>query len=246
MKLAIQPRDIQIMKFVFACRVVSYDQIIRRHFPKTKEIVARRRLRKLSKAGFLKVGVLEHFGQIVRVVQPLPQAWPLICEKWSLVVDSPHFKSESLEHDVRMAEIFMKIEKLKCFRSFFTENLLQSSLALAEDPRFRSLAKLQADGALTITDAAGNLKIYGVEFELSKKSPEGYRQKLINYYLAKGIDGVLYVSPKREIQSLLTRIEDEIGKDRTSLVWFSSEDSALTSTGKIIFRNRKGQTLELK
>lgn len=140
----------------------------------------------------------------------------------------------------------MKLERLKCFRSFFTENLLQSSLALAEDPRFKSLAKLQADGALTVADASGNLKVYGVEFELSKKSPEGYRQKLIDYYLAKGIDGVLYVSPKREIQSLLTRIEDEIGKDRPSLVWFSSEESALTSTDKIIFRNRKGQTLELK
>lgn len=246
MKIEIQPRDIQIMKFVFACRVVSYDQVIRRHFPKTNEIVARRRLRKLSKAGFLKVGALEQFGKIVRVVQPLPQVWPLICEKWPLVLDTPHFKSESLEHDVRMAEVFMKLEKLKCYRSFFTENLLQSSIALAEDPRFKSLAKLQADGALTIADAAGNSKIYGVEFELSKKSPEGYRQKLIDYYLAKGIDGVLYVSPKREVQSLLTRIENEIGKDRDSFVWFSSEESALTATDKIIFNNRKGQTLELK
>lgn len=244
--MTIQPRDIQIFKFVFACRAVSYDQIIRRHFPKTKPIVACRRLRKLSNAGFLKVSALELFGKIVRVVQPLPQVWPLICEKWPLTVDTPHFKSESLEHDVRMADVFMKFERLKCYRSFFTENLLQSSIALAEDPRFKSLAKLQADGALTITDAAGNSKVYGVEFELSKKSPEGYRQKLIDYYLAKGIDGVLYVSPKREVQSLLTRIENEIGKDRTSLVWFSSEESALTATDKIIFRNRKGQILELK
>lgn len=246
MKLAIQPRDIQVMKFVFACRVVSYDQIIRRHFPKTKEIVARRRLRKLSKAGFLKVSVLELFGKIVRVVQPLPQVWPLICEKWPLAVDTPHFKSESMEHDVRMADVFMKLEKLKCFRSFFTENLLQSSLALAEDPRFKSLTKLQADGALTVVDATGNLKIYGVEFELSKKSPEGYRQKLIDYYLAKGIDGVLYVSPKREIQSLLTRIENEMGKDRASLVWFSSEESVRKANDTIIFNNRKEQTLEFK
>ncbi len=73
-----------------------------------------------------------------------------------------------------MAKVFMKIKKLKYFRRFFTENLLQPSLALAEYPRFRSLAKLQADGRLTITTAAGNLKIYVVEFELSEKSPEGY------------------------------------------------------------------------
>lgn len=88
-------------------------------------------------------------------------------------------------------------------------------------------------------DAFGNLKIYGIEFELNKKSPEGYWQKLIDYYLAKGINVVLYVSPKREVQSLLSRIEDEIGKDRPSLVWFSSDENVLTRLNTIIFKDRK-------
>jgi len=233
------------MKFVFACRVVTYDQIIRRHFPKTHEVVARRRIRKLSDCGYLKISALERLGKIVRIVQPLPEIWPIIREKWALEVDAPHFKSESLEHDIRMSEVFMRLEKLKCFRSFFTENLLQSSSALAEDPRFRDLAKIQADGALSVEDATGNLRIYGVEFELSKKSPEGYRQKLIDYHLAKGIDGVLYVSPSRQIHTLLARTEEEIGKDREPLVWRSYEETAFLNSGKITFHNRLEQTLEL-
>src|SRR5207253_7728031 len=98
LKIEVQARDIQILKFVFACRAVSYDQIIRRHFPKTHEVVARRRIRKLADCGYLKVSVMELFGKVARVVQPLPQIWPLIREKWSLEVDTPHFKSESLEH----------------------------------------------------------------------------------------------------------------------------------------------------
>ena len=246
MKLEIQARDIQIMKFVFACRVVSYSQIIRRHFPKTHEVVARRRIRGLAECGYFKISALELSGKVVRIVQPLPDLWPLIQQKWPLEVDSPHFKSESLEHDVRMAEMFIRFEKLKCFRSFFTENLLQSSSALAEDPRFRDLAKIQSDGALTIEDSKGNLRIFGVEFELSKKSPDGYRQKLIDYYLAKGIDGVFYVSPSRQIHTLLTRMEEEVGKDREPLVWRTYEENTLGDSTKIIFHNRKEQSLELR
>jgi len=232
------------MKFVFACRVVSYNQIIRRHFPKTHEIVAMRRIRKLASCGYFKISVVELFGKAIRVVQPLPQIWPVIRERWPLEVDAPHFKSESLEHDVRMAEVFIRLERLKCYRSFFTENLLQSSTALAEDPRFRDLTRNQADGALTIEDTKGDLRVYGLEFELNKKSPDGYRQKLIDYYLARGIDGVLYVSPKREIRSLLMRVDEEIGKDREPLVWFLSEENALGVSNKIIFQDRKEQILE--
>ena len=94
MKIEIQPRDIQIMKFIFACRVVSYDQIVRRHFPNVHESIAHRRLRMLAHCDFIKVIVIEHFGSMVRLVQPLPKIWPLIGEKWSLQIDVPHYKSE--------------------------------------------------------------------------------------------------------------------------------------------------------
>lgn len=245
MKIIIQQRDIQILKFVFACRVVSYDQIIRRHFPKTDEAIARRRIRKLAESGYLQISIRYVNGKAVRTVQPLPAIWSVISEKWPFGINVPHFKSKSPEHDVRAAEVFMKFEKLKCFRSYFTENLLQSSSDLAEDPRFRDLAKIQADGALSLEDAKGNLRVYGVEYELSKKSPDGYKEKITDYFLAKGIDGVFYISPMQEVQTLLTRVESEIGHNRVPLVWFKPEDTAQDDSNKIIFKNREGKIIEL-
>jgi len=245
LKLELQARDIQIMKFVFACRVVTYDQIIRRHFPKTHVVVARRRIRRLADCGYFKVGMLELAGKAIRIVQPLPLLWPLIQEKWPFSVDAPHFKSESQEHDVRLAEVVLRFERLKGYRSFLTENLLQSSSALAEDPRFRDMAKFQSDGALTFEDRDGRLRIYAVEFEFSKKTPERYRQKLTDYYLARGIDGVLYVSPEREIERLVARIDGEISQDRESIVRFASEESALKDQEKITFSIREEPSIEL-
>jgi hypothetical protein len=234
------------MKFVFACRAVTYDQIVRRHFQGMRERTAWRRIRRLSKRGFFKVSVIEICGKSVRAVQPLPAIWPLICEKWPFEIDTPHFKSESPEHDIRLAEMFMRLEKLVCYRSFFPENLLQSSLALAEDPRFRGAVKVQSDGALSVVDANGILRIYALELELSKKSPDRYRQKLIDYYLAQGIDGVLYVSPEREVERLIARIDEEIRSGRDSIVHFSYEASVISGPAKITFSNPEGGSLELR
>ncbi len=246
MKLQLQPRDIQIMKFVFACRAVTYDQIVRRHFHAVDKKTAWKRLRRLSKCGFFKINSIEINGKSVKVVQPLATIWPAIREKWTFSIDTPHFKSESVEHDVRMAEVILQFERLKCFRSLFTENLLQSSLALAEDPRFKDAVKLQSDGVLTFVDGRGELQAYGVELELSKKSPERYREKLVNYYLAHGLDGVLYVSPEREIQRLLARVDEEIRSERESILYFSYERDVVSRISPLIFSNLQGGNLELR
>ncbi len=245
MKLMIQQRDIQIMKFVFACRVVTYDQITRRHFPKTAARVARRRIRNLALHGYFKLGHIGIADNVHRTVQPTPAVWPLIGEKWPFNVDKPHYKSESIEHDVRMAEIVMRFEKLTGYRSFFTENLLQSSSAIANDPRFRDLDKVQPDGILTVQDQNGIEKTFAIELELSKKVPDRYQEKFINYYLARGIDAVLYITSDTQIAAVVARADREIGKERDPIVRFLSEKTALIPGSKMIFTNGQEPEIEL-
>lgn len=245
MAVKLQPRDIKVMKFVFACRAVTYDQIIRRHFLDRHESTAWKRLRRLARHGFFKISVVEMGEKSLRMVQPLPAIWPVICEKWPFEIDTPHFKSESPEHDIRLAEVFLRLEKLSSYRTFFTENLLQSSLAIAEDPRFRDTAKIQSDGVLSVIDERGDLRIYAVELELSKKSPDRYREKLTDYYLAQGIDGVLYVSPKPEIERLIHRIDEEVRSGRDSIVHFAYERNVVSKGSKLIFSTSEGAKLEL-
>ena len=233
------------MRFVFACRVVTYGQITRRHFPKTKPVVARRRIRALADQGYFKTGVIELNGKVMRTVQPLPTTWSLIKDKWPFEVDRPHFKSESIEHDVRLTEILLRFEKMKCYRSFLSENLLQSSTGLANDPRLGGLSKIQPDGVLTIVDQKGCQRIYAVELELSRKSLELYRQKFIDYYLARGLDGVLYISSKPDIESAITNIDLEFSQRRESIMRFTAEKNVLGDSPKVIFSNQKMPTVDL-
>lgn len=233
------------MKFVFACRVVTYDQIARRHFPKISIAIARRRIRNLAEQGYFKLGHILIGKYVERTVQPLPLVWPQIDEKWLFHVDNPHFKSESSGHDVRMTELILRFEKLTNFRSFLTENLLQSSSALMSDPRFRDLDRIQPDGILIVRDQTGAERLYAVELEISKKTPERYREKLLGYYLARGIDGVLYVCSTPQIAAVVARADREIRRERDSIVRFLAEPDALATTDKMIFVNDEEVPVEL-
>ena len=235
MAIEIQPRDLRIMRHVFAHRVLTYDQIGRRFFPRNYETVARNRIRKLVKHGYFRSFGAEKKERLIRCLSLSEKSWPLISEKWGFDVDNPHFRSESAEHDFRLAEVALKFEVLQSFVRFLPENLLQSSSTLASDPLFRDAINLQSDGVLILKGNDGGKVLYAVEYEISKKSPDRYLRKLTGYYQAGGIDGVLYVCGNREITSAVAQADRKARTGNESIVFLSGESSVLKSETKIIF-----------
>jgi hypothetical protein len=236
MPVIIQPRDRRIMRHVFAHRVVTYDQVRRKFFPTNFETVSRKRIRKLVKHGYFRSSGAEYHGQLVRVLSLTEKSWPLIAEKWGFEVDKPYFRSESAEHDFRLAEIGLRFEKLTLFARFLPENLLQSSSFLASDPLYRDVVNLQSDGVLVLKGKEGRSILYAVEYEISKKAPERYARKLEGYYRAGGIDGVLYICGDQEIADSVARADRKARTGRDSIVFLALESGVLTSEAKIIFR----------
>jgi hypothetical protein len=246
MNLILQPRDIQTLKFIFAFRAVTYDQLAKRHFQNVSASAMRRRIRILVKAGYLKTDVIVQFGKTIRVIQPQSKVWDILKSNWPFEIDKPHFKSESVEHDVRLTELFLKFESMTSFCSFMTENLLCSSKVLAADPVYTSASKIHSDGLLSISGAGGQFRNYAVELELNKKTKSRYTQKLIDYYLSGGLDGLLYVVPNMELQNLIAKVDAEVCEGRNSILYFAQEKNVKASNNQIIFQNRKGQILEIK
>ncbi len=245
MTIDLRSRDIKILKLVYACRVATYHQIARLCFGDRHRTTAYRRIRKLCDEGLLRAtfAISDEYEQ--KYVEATERSWKFIREQWPFELNSPHFKSESPIHDLRFNEIVFKFEKLKTIKSFYTENLLQSSLTLAQDQSIRDLVKLQADGALVLNGSDGRTYTYGLEFEISKKNPERYREKIGSYYLARGIDGVIYVCSEREILNSLARIDKEVRQDTDSILYLGLETEVLKSQGKIFFQNAKEHAIEL-
>jgi len=181
----------------------------------------------------------------IKYVETTEKAWKAIREQWSFEVDRPHYRSESPLHDLRLNEVLFRFEKLNCFRSFYTENLLQSSSALAQEPNLRDLAKLQADGAMTVVGPDNRILTYGIELESSKKTPERYREKVASYYLARRIRGVIYICSEQEILNSLARIDTEVRGENKSFLFTALESEVLKSEGKMFFKSTQEHGIEL-
>lgn len=245
MPLRLQRRDKEILKYVYTYRVVTYDQIRRRFFPKNKDSVPRRRIRGLCAAKLLNSLYCDGSNRPVKCVTLNEKAWPLIKDTWSFEIDKPYFKSESPEHDMRLTEIRMVFEKLNLFNSFISENLLQSSKALAEDANFRDLKLLQSDGALRLKDAQGQTYLYATELEISRKSIDRYEEKISSYYKAGGIDGVIYICADQGIMTLIAQVDKKVCPLKESIVYLGMESDVLKCSSVMFFKNSFGKAIKL-
>lgn len=233
----LQDRDLEILKFAFKFRVVTYDQIRRKFFAASDSSAPRRRLTELCDVHLLKADFVHFKKRPVKCVSLTEKGWDRIAASWPFTVDRPHFKSESPEHDLRLAEIHLRFERLSLYADFLSENLLQSSLALLDTPEYRDLINLQADGALALKDNAGHSYLYAVELEISKKTVERYQKKLAAYYRAGGIDGVIYVCAHHEVRDLIAKVDREIRTGKRSIVYLGDEAGVLENQGKMFFKN---------
>lgn len=237
MKLVLQNRDREILKYAFTFRVVTYEQIRKRYFSTNKDSAARKRIRDLCNAKLLTSFFIQPNKKPVKCVSLNANAWKHIVEKWDFDIDQPLFKSESPDHDVRLAEVHSKFESLTLYSDFKTENIMQSAPSLASNPEYRDLINIQADGALALKDKSGNKFLYAIELEISKKTIDRYQKKLSAYYRTGGIDGVIYICANQEIKDLIARTDKEIRTTKKSIVYLGEETSVLKSSGKMFFKN---------
>ncbi len=245
MSIKLQKRDIQILKNVFTFRVASYETLLKRYFLNCHRTAAYRRIRGLKKEGLLKLDTTVMHDRSKTFFRLNESAWTMICNSWPFEIDSPYFMSESPEHDLRLNDVCHCFERLKSFKGFYSENLLQSSSELKADKRFSDLAKIYADGALVLKGPDGQPYVYGIELELSKKSPERYLEKLNAYYNVDGIDGVVYITADQEISKAIAKADASVCNQNDSILYLGLEADVLKPNDKIYFKNAKANGIEL-
>ncbi len=247
MALELQKRDVELVRFVYAHRVVSYSQIWRKFFADRTIGTISPRLKRLTKEGYLKSAMMPIRGHYAeRYFMPSEKSYELVRHHWGFEIDRPLYKSESIVHDMHLADLAIRMEKLTQFNKLLPENLLQSSSALIQDLFLGDLVRAQSDGALYATGKTGKGFLFALEMELSDKSIDRYKSKLSAYYLAKGINGVLYVCADQRVIVPLVKADEEIRKDKPSILHFALEADALADSEKITFRNAKSGSFDLK
>lgn len=245
MPMILQERDKKLLQFLFVTRVSSYQQIRARYFSGQHPTIADRRIRLLAKNRLVRTFPTDLSGKTVRALSLTENGWEQIKHRWPVHYDNPHFKSESVNHDIRLGDAVSRFLKLKTLSRYLSENMLQSSSTFASHSVLSGLVHAQSDGALEMKDPAGRVYTFAVEFEISLKAKERYRHKLSTYYAMNAIDGVLYICGGHEITDCLSKIDTEVRTAKDSIVYFADEFSVSASDDRIFFKRESGKGLSL-
>ena len=95
-----------------------------------------------------------------------------------------------------------------------------------------------------MTAPNGRRYLYALEYELNKKAPARYKEKLTSYYTSRHIQGLIYISAAQEILHSLARVNAEICRERRSILFQALESDVLKSTGKLRFHGHQNAVIE--
>ena len=150
-------------------------------------------------------------------------------------VSETFHKSDSPLHDMALVDIRQAFERKNSVKSYYTETVLQTCPDFKEDPCYRSFVDLNSDGMASIETKMGLLDL-AIEFDVSRKTKQRYREKLGNYYW-KEVSGVLYVCSNECTLNMLHRVEREVSNSHQcdSKVFFSLLDDVLSAKDEMVF-----------
>jgi hypothetical protein len=83
-----------------------------------------------------------------------------------------------------------------------------------------------------------------LEYELNKKTPARYKEKLLSYYASRELQGLIYVSATHEILNSLARVNAEICSERRSILYQALESDVLNSSGRLRFQGHQNAVIE--
>jgi hypothetical protein len=241
-----QSRDTEILIFVFKHRAATLCQIRSSFFAGKHKSTLSKRINRLCNEGYLKQGITLRNQKSMLYYMPTKKTFGLIASKLVYSIDAPYFKSESIAHDLCIAEISLRLSKLRCFKDFIPENILQSSSHLASSAVFGDLVRLQTDAGLVVTGSDSKDYVFAIEVETSLKGYQRYIEKLQAYYLIRSIKGLIYICSNQNIANCLVKADAEVRSGRRSLLYISIIDDALTESGKITFRSPDEHIIELE
>ena len=246
MSVELQRRDMEVLKCVFEQRALSYDQIQRHFFSGRTKSVPSSRLMRLWDEGLVGKECRLDKNLMSRYFVPTAKGFAAGRSSWRYWIDNPHFKSESIDHDIRAAEVALKFKKLKCCVEYLPENLLQSSAELKESQDFGAFVRIQSDAALVLRGKTGGEFLFGLEVELSTKTAERYKAKLSHYYIEQRVNGFFYICGNQSVANAVAKADEELRGDKESRLHTALEKDVISPDGQVILYERDGSNILLQ
>lgn len=246
LRIAITDRDKCLFTSIFENRVMSSKQIRTSFFSKNCRQAASRRLGKLVEYGYLdRKSVQDPNGKDTSAYLNTPKSLNVVKQNYSHRITSDLFKSDSVEHDIKLVDLRREIESKDSVTGYYTENMLQACGDLYELKRIEPFIQNNTDAVIEFVKSGKKL-IAGLEFENSQKAVERYTRKLLSYYSDPRVPFIFYICTTPEIKNLVARAESTLSRDDRPRCFYARYEDILSKSSHCTFVNVKGDTIVIR
>ena len=228
-KVILCSRDMRIMRSLFEGKVMSREQINKQFFPDVSKYTVNIRLNKIMSLGLIKrkpiaiergvfygysltqKGLAEIKPTLPRYLLEAQKNLRRCSERESERYKKPYERSEYTLHDIALNDIRKAFERRSTVQRYYTENVMQSCNEYHDDSKFQPFIELNSDAMAKVDTRIGILNL-AIEFDATHKSKHRYRQKVNDYYIEQGVDGVLYICAHNYILQALFKVDREVSE----------------------------------
>lgn len=231
-------RDMRIMRSLFESKVMSREQINKQFFPDVSKYTVNIRLNKIMSLGLItrkpiavERGVFYGYSLTQKGLAAIKPTLPY-------EVKAVRASSECPLHDIALNDIRKAFEQRSAVQRYYTENVMQSCDEYHDNSKFQPFIELNSDAMAEVDTRIGILNL-AIEFDATHKSKHRYRQKVNDYYVERGVDGVLYICANKYILQALFKVDREVSERHQCdhKLYFALLDDVTGAAGEMAFTN---------
>lgn len=244
-RLILTRRDIEFFKYLHAVKVVTIKQANRDIF-KRHHKTCYLRLRKFLKRKFITAINTDWKVDRSFTLSLTNKGMKIVNSSMKDLVDGKRFKSNSINHDLKLVDIRKIISDKKMVQEYYTENQIQTYSLFNSDDELSRFKRMRVDAVLGI-QSSGKEKVYiPLEYEISVKSISEYQKKMREIYFYKDLKYLFYVCQDTSSMNKIKRIEMEFAQNQRKKVLYTTYDELITQTKVVTFINQDNQSFKLE
>ena len=231
-------RDWRIMHLLFESKVLSREQIGKQFFPDVSKHTVNRRLRKIVDLGLIKGKPVVYDRKIFYGYSLTQRGLAKVKPILPYDVTATRSSSECPLHDLLLNNIRVAFEGKDAVRNYYTENVLQTCTELQNDEKFQPFIELNSDAMAEVNSKIGVLNL-AIEFDTTRKNKRRYSEKIDDYYVENGVDGVLYICADKYILNALLKVDKEVSErhECDHKLYFALLKDVTVATSELTFTN---------
>lgn len=238
-------RDLEknLFKYLFLNKVSTSVQIQRDIYRGISHQALYKRLNQLIGFGYLSANYHKELGG--RLVYSLsPKGFTDYISGKSVKDFRKQIQSNSIEHDVDLADIKSKLCGFKMVSGYFTENFIQSRFESLDDEKLSGFKGINFDAVVKV-NKDGKEHLLPPEYERTLKFVSRYNDYFRKVYSRQEVAAILYICSSQSVLEKIQKYEQMALGNNWPKVFYSTLDGILNSSSAT-FYNLKKETIILE